>query len=112
MIVSGFFLVGVFLDGAFLDGDFLGSAFLGSAFLGSDFLGGAFLGGAFLVAFLAATDDFFGAVFGVPFLTGTLAAAFLAGAFFCDRRYDHVFVYHNGAESYYATRGFRGRRKV
>jgi hypothetical protein len=30
------------------------------------------------------------------------------GAIFCDRRYDHVFVYHNGAESYYAVRGFRG----
>ena len=28
---------------------------------------------------------------------------------FCDRRYDHVFLYHNGAESYYAARGFRGR---
>jgi hypothetical protein len=32
----------------------------------------------------------------------------LSGALFCDRRYDHVFVYHNGAESYYAARGFRG----
>jgi hypothetical protein len=32
--------------------------------------------------------------------------------FFCDRRYDHVFVYYNGAESYYAARGFRGRLKV
>ena len=32
----------------------------------------------------------------------------LAGALFCDRRYDTVFVYHNGAESYYAGRGFRG----
>jgi len=31
----------------------------------------------------------------------------LGGAIFCDRRYDHVFVYHNGAESYYAVRGFR-----
>ena len=31
------------------------------------------------------------------------------GALFCDRRYDHVFTYHNGAESYYAARGFRGR---
>ena len=30
------------------------------------------------------------------------------GAFFCDRRYNTVFVYHNGAESYYAARGFRG----
>lgn len=30
------------------------------------------------------------------------------GAVFCDRRYDHVFLYHNGAESYYAARGFRG----
>jgi hypothetical protein len=34
------------------------------------------------------------------------------GALFCDRRYDHVFVYHNGAESYYAARGFRGWIKV
>jgi len=32
----------------------------------------------------------------------------LGGALFADRRYDHVFVYHNGAESYYASRGFRG----
>jgi hypothetical protein len=32
----------------------------------------------------------------------------LGGAFFCDRRYDQVFTYHNGAESYYAARGFRG----
>ncbi len=32
----------------------------------------------------------------------------LKGAVFCDRRYDHVFYYHNGAESYYAARGFRG----
>lgn len=36
----------------------------------------------------------------------------LGGAIFCDRRYDHVFVYHNGAESYYAARGFRGCLKV
>lgn len=34
------------------------------------------------------------------------------GALFCDRRYDHVFVYHNGAESYYAARGFRVRLVV
>ena len=32
----------------------------------------------------------------------------LGGALFCDRRFDTVFVYHNGAESYYAARGFRG----
>jgi hypothetical protein len=32
----------------------------------------------------------------------------LGGALFCDRRYDTVFVYHNGAQSYYAARGFRG----
>jgi hypothetical protein len=36
----------------------------------------------------------------------------LGGALFCDRRYDHVFVYHNGAESYYAARAFRGSLKV
>ena len=36
----------------------------------------------------------------------------LGGALFCDRRYDHVFVYHNGAESYYAARGFRGVLRV
>lgn len=36
----------------------------------------------------------------------------LGGAIFCDRRYDHVFTYHNGAESYYAVRGFRGLLKV
>jgi hypothetical protein len=34
------------------------------------------------------------------------------GALFCDCRYGHVFVYHNGAESYYAARGFRGMLKV
>lgn len=36
----------------------------------------------------------------------------LGGALFCDRRYDHVFVYHNGAQSYYAARGFRGVLRV
>jgi hypothetical protein len=36
----------------------------------------------------------------------------LGGAIFCDRRYDHVFIYHNGADSYYAARGFRGSLKV
>jgi hypothetical protein len=34
------------------------------------------------------------------------------GAIFCDRRYDHVFMYHNGAESYYGARGFRGSLRV
>lgn len=34
------------------------------------------------------------------------------GALFCDRRYGHVFLYHNGAESYYAARGFRGILRV
>lgn len=34
------------------------------------------------------------------------------GALFCDRRYDTVFVYHNGADSYYGARGFRGLRRV
>lgn len=36
----------------------------------------------------------------------------LGGAVFCDRRYNTVFLYHNGAESYYAARGFRGSLKV
>ena len=36
----------------------------------------------------------------------------LGGAIFCDRRYDTVFVYHNGADSYYAARGFRGSLRV
>jgi len=36
----------------------------------------------------------------------------LGGALFCDRRYDTVFLYHNGAESYYAARGFRGKLRV
>ena len=36
----------------------------------------------------------------------------LGGALFCDRRYDHVFTYHNGADSYYAARGFRGVLRV
>lgn len=36
----------------------------------------------------------------------------LGGALFCDRRYETVFVYHNGAESYYAARGFRGSLRV
>ncbi len=36
----------------------------------------------------------------------------LGGALFCDRRYDHIFTYHNGAESYYAARGFRGSLRV
>lgn len=34
------------------------------------------------------------------------------GAIFCDRRYDHVFMYHNGAESYYAARAFRASLRV
>jgi hypothetical protein len=41
-----------------------------------------------------------------------LAIRKLGGALFADRRYDHVFVYHNGAETYYAARGFRGSVKV
>lgn len=36
----------------------------------------------------------------------------LGGALFCDRRYDTVFLYHNGAESYYAARGFRGLLRI
>ena len=36
----------------------------------------------------------------------------LGGAIFCDRRYDTVFVYHNGAETYYSSRGFRGSLRV
>jgi Protein of unknown function (DUF4256) len=36
----------------------------------------------------------------------------LGGALFCDRRYDNVFVYHNGADSYYAARGFRASLRV
>ncbi len=36
----------------------------------------------------------------------------LGGAIFCDRRYNTVFLYHNGAESYYAARGFRGCLKI
>lgn len=36
----------------------------------------------------------------------------LGGALFGDRRYNHVFIYHNGAQSYYASRGFRGKLRV
>ena len=36
----------------------------------------------------------------------------LGGALYCDRRYNHVFLYHNGADSYYAARGFRGALRV
>jgi hypothetical protein len=36
----------------------------------------------------------------------------LKGAIFCDRRYDTIFTYHNGAESYYAARGFRGSLRI
>lgn len=36
----------------------------------------------------------------------------LGGALFCDRRYDQVFLYHNGASSYYAARGFRGALRI
>jgi Protein of unknown function (DUF4256) len=42
----------------------------------------------------------------------TAAVRKLGGALFCDRRYNTVFVYHNGAESYYAARGFRGFLRV
>ena len=41
-----------------------------------------------------------------------LAIRKLGGALFCDRRYNQVFLYHNGAESYYASRGFRGLLRV
>ena len=41
-----------------------------------------------------------------------LAIRELGGALFCDWRYDHVFTYHNGAESYYAARAFRGTLKI
>ncbi|MCU0398958.1 MAG: DUF4256 domain-containing protein, partial [Cyclobacteriaceae bacterium] len=41
-----------------------------------------------------------------------LAIRELGGALFCDCRYNHVFVYHNGAESYYAARGFRASLRV
>jgi hypothetical protein len=41
-----------------------------------------------------------------------LAIRKLGGALFCDRRFDTVFLYHNGAESYYANRGFRGSLRV
>jgi Protein of unknown function (DUF4256) len=36
----------------------------------------------------------------------------LGGALFCDRRFGHVFTYHNGAQSYYAARAFRGSLRV
>jgi hypothetical protein len=36
----------------------------------------------------------------------------LGGAIYCDRRYDTVFMYHNGAESYYSSRGFRGSLRI
>ena len=36
----------------------------------------------------------------------------LGGALFCDRRYNHVFTYHNGAESYYGVRGFRAKLRI
>ena len=36
----------------------------------------------------------------------------LGGALYCDRRYNHIFLYHNGAESYYAVRGFRASLKI
>jgi hypothetical protein len=36
----------------------------------------------------------------------------LGGALFCDRRYNHVFTYHNGAQSYYSGRAFRGMIKI
>jgi hypothetical protein len=36
----------------------------------------------------------------------------LGGALFCDRRFDHVFMYHNGAQSFYSARGFRGLLRV
>lgn len=36
----------------------------------------------------------------------------LGGALYCDRRYNQIFLYHNGADSYYASRGFRGKLKI
>jgi hypothetical protein len=45
-------------------------------------------------------------------ITTPAAIRKLGGALFCDRRYNTIFVYHNGAESYYAARGFRGSLRV
>lgn len=45
-------------------------------------------------------------------ITTPAAVRSLGGALFCDRRYGQVFTYHNGAESYYAARGFRGVLRV
>lgn len=45
-------------------------------------------------------------------ITTPAAIRSLGGALFADRRYEHVFVYHNGAQSYYASRGFRGLLRV
>jgi hypothetical protein len=45
-------------------------------------------------------------------ITTPPAVRSLGGALFCDRRYGQVFVYHNGAQSYYAARGFRGLLRV
>ena len=45
-------------------------------------------------------------------ITTTAEIRKLGGALFCDRRYNTVFLYHNGAESYYAARGFRGSLRV
>lgn len=45
-------------------------------------------------------------------LTTPAAIRERGGAIFGDRRYDHVFIYHNGASSYYAARGFRGALQV
>lgn len=45
-------------------------------------------------------------------ITTPAAVRKLGGALFCDRRYDQVFLYHNGAESYYAARGFRGSLRI
>ena len=49
---------------------------------------------------------------GVGWVTTPSDIRKLGGALFCDRRYDTVFVYHNGAESYYAARAFRGSLRV
>gem|GEM_PF-3288154 len=50
--------------------------------------------------------------YGAIFCACRVRGSRLGGALFCDRRYGRVFVCHNGAESYYAARGFRGKLRA
>ena len=72
--------------------------------------GGSFVGGVYGALTLQALGEFDGKT--SSWIATPADVRALGGALFADRRYGRVFVYHNGAQSYYAVRGFRGLLRV